>query len=252
MGLIAASVAAQPLLAIEPLYTIPLNNRLPDGFELLEPQDGKNLPLGSPGSGLSGKPDSVSFDNTTATGMGIGKTTSPNTGRVIVYNGPSENLQSISSFTVCGWLKTDELNGSAARLVTSRTGANQQGFDVVFQFGCLQLYLDGQKLSLGSKFILDGEWAFFAVTADLPNNLARCYSGTSDGEIVLLAETPLDSNTQISQKGARLIIGNVFPGRDRPFKGFLDRIRVFAVESGSEGNLSKSDLEAIRFADLKR
>lgn len=234
--------------APEPLFIVPLNGELPVEFVLQEPPDGENLPLGPPGSGLSGKPESVSFDNTSATGMGYDHHGTENVGRLLHASAPE--LAEISSLTLCGWFRTDlAKSASGARLVSSRSQLDVPGFELQLQIGRLALHFNDQKVTSEKLPVEMSEWTFLAVSVDGNSGLVQFYFGSSWDRVQKLGEGFIEPGSHISSNSPVLSIGNMIQFT-RPFHGLIDRVRVFASSNGGEGALSEEQLEKIRLEDL--
>lgn len=236
--------------AVEPIFTIPLDNELPVGVDLHEPPDAEPLPLGPKGSGVSGAPDSVAFDNTSATGMGYEHRGVENQGRLIFAPPPLPELADISSFTICGWFQAEEVDGSrtGARLVSTRRELKAPGIELLFQRTALCVLINDQSFESAKLQVNAGEWTFFAVTADFASNSVKFFIGNQYDAVALIDERTTEPGTHISAESPSLAIGNS-PQYTRPFKGLVDRVRIFATGSGPEAALDETQLEAIRAAD---
>lgn len=238
-----------------PLFVIPQDNMISPGFEIVEPEGSDLRPLGEPGSGLSGKPDAIAFDNTSATGMGMGhQNIGPNVGRIIRNSEPLTQLHSIISFTVCGWLKVPDTSGSGARILATRSQNRHSGLDLLFANGEIYLQINEQYITpTPSAFDINPDvWIFFAVTVDLPAGVVRFYEGNEFNPVRLVAEMPIEGEPEMRNEAAILSVGNHVHQLQRPFRGFLDHVRVFSSDFDASSSLDIEQLEAIREADLKK
>lgn len=221
---------------------------------------------GSGGSGVSGKSGDLAFDCTSATGMGRAPDNLPPPapknyiGPVAVAEDDSTVLCGLKSYTVQGWFKTDgEYLNRLARLVQfnnaldpSKTllelGSNVNGGTL---FLGITTPTETRRENVDTKGIpnaynMVNQWVFFALTyskheftfyvGDTVNTVARAGVSKGDGATG-------DVTTVLS-------IGNTVVPR-RPFKGWIDNIRVYGSVDEESGALSINDLEMLRQLDAR-
>jgi len=204
---------------------------------------------GPEGSGVSGLPADRAFDNTRASRMG-GTKERPGQGGAL--SAPAGDLlRALDSFTLQGWYKAEETPpGSFARLVSSLR------VNLYFTQEGLQLKVGNSPeassaLCRSESYMKEGEWIFFAITynATLPQDNVCFFAGSRE-EAVKLVQTATLNNGPIRSSGAgTMIFGNTDDG-GRPFKGWLDNLRLWGDARGSGGALSEAELELYRNADL--
>jgi hypothetical protein len=218
---------------------------------------------GPAGSGVSGKPNDRAFDASSASGMGKGVGDASDPSRGINY-GPVASADEdtglasgLESYTIQGWFKADrEVLGQVARLVCfSIDGGKSAIMDLgasgtggTLYYGC-GANGEAAKVNLRATpnaFWMIDTWVFFAVTyskdtftfyvGSTVETVARAGVSTSPGKTADLRTT--------------LQIGNVV-NRQRPFKGWMDNVRVFGAKTGESGALSLQDLETLRVRDVR-
>jgi len=208
------------------------------------------------GFGVSGVLNDKALDNTSS---GIGQN---NTGRAAlsVPTGIFE-IHGLQSFTLSGWFKTKK----SLRLENNATLIshydNGQGFVLdVPQQGQLCLTVDNMKVQspIGAYAVVD-EWVFFAVTYDGTRSTENVnfYVGLKNSPVSEVTK-PLTMDAGVVDTNAffmaenfdRFVIGNYRTSYNRPFKGYLDNIRIFGSKTDASGVLLQEHLEEIRREDV--
>jgi hypothetical protein len=179
-----------------------------------------------------------------------------------------EALKNPYSFTVCGWIKTNDPTDQGRVLVTSNMQINYRETYLEFHL------IDGGQWQ-GSWVKSDTDpgryssvehWRFFAVTFDGstnpedPNNL-KFYTATEFEGVVLDsmysrddAQFPAGYFSSVApnpDEGCFLAVGNSRAESNRPFQGYVDEVRIWLSKTDdSSGALSLEQLEYVRQNDL--
>jgi len=207
------------------------------------------------GEGVSGKPGDKALDLTSALRMG---------GQDSLRAGPvaisptTTCLGGLVSFTLQGWFKGDEQAiQSLARLISyrpSNNGGEESGFGVYsslapggLNFQGMGANESGGKFRSQAAFNEADEWYFFAVTHD--SSTTTFYSGTTTEPVMVRGVVNNAPLGPIPPSG-ELSVGNMKFGM-RPFKGWIDNVRIFGSRSDESGALSLEHLEALREADVR-
>jgi len=200
-------------------------------------------------TGISGATNDRAIDFSSATGMGMGSSgpfariEDADTARI---------LDGLTSFTVSGWIKAEEVIGNTVEFL-HKMGRNKEGLDSGWKVtlvpkGRLRLFVNDQNLiSERSDWARPGEWVFFAITYDgtLKSNNASFYFGTKNDPVILSSSQTLVAGPT-KPNDVMLFLSRP----DRPFRGLIDNIRIRGATSGSEGALSEKQLESIRASDI--
>jgi hypothetical protein len=224
------------------------------------------------GGGVTGLPGDRSFANTGSSAQG-----SLASGATNGFRADQPDIAAIdtlSAFTISGWFKTEladvnQIQGATPRLVTNHdAGAGSAGDGFNLQFlsdteGDLKLDVDDDSTfadssGTGAPYSGKQKWVFFAVSYDgtLTTNNVNFYIGfRNDTEAgggpgsanVALVKTTTLNRGPVDTETAGLTIANR-PGEDRPFKGFVDEIRIDDVAHAGGGGLAA--LESYRQAAL--
>ena len=235
-----------------------------DALELtLLATDGKPKDVRSaPGTGVSGKPGDRAFDGTSATGMG--KATAEgvtNRGPVAVADKATPALSSLSSYTISGWMRTNQPVESAARiLVCTVVGKYNSILELRATPNAGGLTVDlsetpdtkePKRKNSDLVYNYPDQWVFFAVTftamGETKTNVLEFYIGTLT-EPTKLAGKRLFNGISGADTGV-LAIGNLKNGQ-RPFQGLLDNIRIHGSTKDASGALTLAQLEELRNNDI--
>jgi hypothetical protein len=199
-------------------------------------------------TGITGLPGDRALDLTAATGMGSGYT-----GPYSKHGADDDNLDTLKSFTVTGWLKTAGSASitSGAHLVRQEAAVNGPGFFVVSDSlaGRLVCNVDSTSASCPVTYGGTQQWVFFAVTYDgtqTANNV-KFYVGSPTSATTLAYTNTIDRGT-VDENTAPLYVGNS-PSADRPFDGLLDNIRIFGSKTDATGALTQTQVETVRAGD---
>jgi hypothetical protein len=229
--------------------------------------DGSPLPLlAAPGSGVTADSADRAFDFRGAIRMGRGDSSQ--------QAGPAGRADDTGlitkAFTLTGWFRTPpgEVIRDYARLVDNHdsTTTPQSGFELWagrMDYAEPGVPRDPGKLTLwvNDRFVTTtrpayagtDEWIFFAVTYDgeLHRDNVRFYRATPATSAELVDQLTLDEGPVVPDVipftlGNRDRTGRS-PGevRDRPFRGLLANIRLYATP------LSASQIETVRAADAR-
>jgi hypothetical protein len=231
---------------------------------ILKNAKGNSADLHGPaGSGVSGKANDRAFDASSATGMGKGMGDASDPGRGINY-GPVASADEdtglasgLESYTIQGWLKADrEVLGQVARLVCFSIdggksaiidlGANSTGGTLYYGNGANGEAAKVNIRATPNAFWMIDTWVFFAVT--YANDTFTFYVGSTAETVARAGVSACPGKT--ADIRATLQIGNV-ANRQRPFKGWMDNVRIYGSKSGESGALSLQDLEALRLRDVR-
>ncbi len=206
--------------------------------------------VGADGSGVSGLAGDRAFDNSAADGMGGNATT----GYTGVAGNATTSIGSLSSLTLTGWFKADEVIGNGAYILNTEE-FKLRAYDVAFPSttGVLQLTIGGvaspRSTTVNSDYTNVGSWVFFAVVWDGAN--ISFYDGTTANEVAQLGTTQAYAPTMGTVEDDYLYVGNITdaasitnPGFARVFDGQLDNIRVY------DEALNLSSLQTIRANDM--
>jgi PKD repeat protein len=176
-------------------------------------------------------------------------------GRAVVGDAPLADLVGLSSFTVLGWARPEELDiGSGGNRIVFSLNGSQNGIDLVhLADGRMRLSVnewpDGVKDDSSPGRLRIGEWTFFAVTYDstVSKGNVRWYFGDES--------TPADADTIVTYNrgatasdGGPLAIGNFNRtmqghGYDRQFRGHLRGLEIYGSRIGPRGALSLEDIQ---------
>jgi len=220
---------------------------------------------GQKGSGVSGKSGDRAFDCTSATGMGKVSDKLPQPapatyiGPVAIAEDETSLLSGLKSYTIQGWFKTDgSVITGVARLVHFANAQDSAGKTVIDLAG----NLNGGTLFLGittptatrkepvdtkafyNAYDMVNQWVFFALT--YRKNEFSFYVGDAVNTAALAGVSKGDGAT--GDVPTILSIGNTQTPK-RPFKGWIDNIRIYGSADEEKGALSISDLEMLRKLD---
>src|ERR1051325_6144156 len=151
------------------------------------------------------------------------------------------NLDSLVSFTLMGWMKRNaatvvgnqnvllqKYNGSSTgfRLAGSESGPSQD---------YLRLFVDGSSVLSGNAYSNVNQWTFFAVTYDgsIAAKNVNFYIGRLSGNnsnAVLVSTDTLNEGT-VADTSDFLTLGSLPGGTTRNFNGSLDVIRIFGSQT---------------------
>lgn len=181
-------------------------------------------------------------------------------GWVQAGDGPLEELRSLRSFTVMGWLKPASLDvGSGGNRILSCLSRDGDGIDLVCHTdGRLRLAVnqwpDGIRNDSSPGKLVVGKWTFFAVTYDAgssSDNVNWYFSPPLDApgaaDVRLDRKTTLN-NGPVGAEAGGLAIGNFNQtmhshGLDRQFRGEIRALQLFGSRIGGGGAQS---LDAIQ------
>jgi hypothetical protein len=97
-----------------------------------------------------------------------------------------------------------------------------------------------------NAFWMIDTWVFFAVTYS--KDTFTFYVGSTAETVARAGVSASPGKT--ADIRATLQIGNV-ANRQRPFKGWMDNVRIYGAKSGESGALSLQDLEVLRLRDVR-
>lgn len=206
-------------------------------------------------SGVSGKPGDRAFNNEDAsTAMG-------NLGTGGVARGAKDvpELDGLRSLTVTGWLRhAAKSPGSTGARILNK-GDAFCGFEVMWgghpTGGGLRLTVNGKSADSPPKLWADAvsEWVFFAVTweGDASTNNVHFYHGEMNSPAKLVGMATL-AQTLATNSAYAVSIGNAGQKElTRPFKGWMDHVRVFGSQDDASGALKPPEIEALRASDVR-
>jgi hypothetical protein len=207
------------------------------------------------GMGVSGKPDDKALDLTSALRMGGQDSTRAGP---VAISPTTTCLDGLTSFTIQGWFKgEDEPIQGLARLVSYRplnSGGEESGFGVYsslapggLNFQGMGANESGGKFRSHAAFNQANEWFFFAITYDA--SAMKFYRGTTTEPVEVRGIVEAVHLDPILPPG-ELSVGNMKFGM-RPFKGWIDNVRIFGSRSDETGALSLEQLDELREADVR-
>ncbi len=205
--------------------------------------------------GITGKSGDFALDiGKTASGMGAASAQA-GMARVTGFL-VSQAFGALSSFTITGWYRTDELIDGGARLV-ELSDPEKRGFCLMQGGGGLVLTVNGKIASspyrTESFYKTIGDWVFFAVTYDgtkMTNNVTF-YSGTRENPLKIVGTASCDAGAMqpLHAKHGVLSIGNEAYGY-RPFRGLLDDVAIYGEDATGNSALKEAQIREIYQANL--
>lgn len=200
------------------------------------------------GVGVSGRAGDHAFNNTAGTMAARGG--------AVQYQG---NLGLLSSVTLTLWYKTADASTDAKALTRLfYTGGGATNYDLRFNDEDSMSFLKRAPeagANFGSDSILNsgGEWVFLAMTyvQTASGDNLHLYAGTTEAEARLVSSAAVDWGAidLAGTSGATLLFGNV-SNLGRAFDGWLDNVRLYGTQTGSDGALDLSAIRAVQTADL--
>ena len=207
---------------------------------------------GGPGSGTTGQPDDRCLDLSTATGMGSGST-----GPLARHLADDNAIDDLTSFTLCGWYKSPYATAGYGRFM------NNYGAGWGWELSCggggtiaLDIYpaTKATAIAPASSFNDLNKWLFFAVTYDgtATTNNVRIYRGylnVTEAEtrpvFACVSTNTADKGKVLESSGnAVLVVGNTY-AYDRPFRGYLDNLRIYGNHDDASGALDETAVQAV-------
>jgi len=205
-----------------------------------------------PGSGTTGQPGDRCLDLSAATGMG-----STGKGPLARHLGDDNAIDDLTSFTLCGWYKSPYATAGYARFL------NNSGAGWGWELSCGgggTLALDILPLPKGTATAPAGsfndlnKWIYFAITYDGTANtnnvrIYRGYLNVTEAEtrpvFTCVATNTVDKGKVLEPGGnAALVIGNTYT-YDRPFRGYLDNLRIYGHHDDASGALDETAVQAV-------
>lgn len=218
-------------------------------LELKFEAEGAGHVLSAVGEGVDGRGHAL--DNRQADMMG-GNKQRPGKGGAAFVKGGSKLLSGASSLTICGWYRSvdGEIPANYARLLDS--SRVNLFFDSINGQGLSFSVENKSFLSPDAAFRKPGRWIFFAVTFEgtqKEDNIVF-YAGSLDEPVRKIASFTTDINRvrEVNEQ-LPLVVGNVAAG-DRPFKGLIDDVFIWADKGGNSAVLGLPELENIRRLSL--
>jgi hypothetical protein len=204
-----------------------------------------------PGSGVSGAPQDLAFDNTTSNGI-----VNASHGQHVVDFDP---IDSLSAFTLAGWFKLpstatesigrqDALIENGTISVLDAPGGFRLRGGAVADSGRLELRVNRDFMVESSRVYTEiGEYVNFAVTYDgtKSTNNVQFFKGTTTSPLTLVDTLTLNAGV-VAPEAIPLSIGVTRTSglTINPFNGLLDNIRIWDTVVPLAG------LEGVRQADV--
>lgn len=182
-------------------------------------------------------------------------------GWVQVAEGPLEDLRSLRSFTLMGWVKPETLQtGSGGNRILFCLKESRSGIDLVCQAdGRLRLAVNEWPDSIHNDSspgkLQVGKWTCFAITYDSTgagDNVSWYFSAPSDRPTP--SAVTLDRKTSyhagpVDQDVGPLAIGNFNQtmsgyGLDRQFRGAIRGLQIFGSRAGAAGALKPAQINS--------
>lgn len=205
-----------------------------------------------PGSGTTGQPGDRCLDLSAATGMG-----SNGTGPLARHLADDNAVDDLTSFTLCGWYKSPYATAGYARFM------NNYGEGWGWELSCgggstlaLDIYPPTKATATApaSSFNDLNKWLFFAITYDGTANtnnvrIYRGYLNATEAEtrpvFACVSTNTADKGKVLETAGnAVLVIGNTYT-YDRPFRGYLDNLRIYGHHDDASGALDETAVQAV-------
>ncbi|MEI6035370.1 MAG: LamG-like jellyroll fold domain-containing protein [Verrucomicrobiae bacterium] len=211
------------------------------------------------GGGVSGKPGDKALNLTSAEGMGAVVDGPEVKGPVAKGERQTDALSSMVSYTVQGWFKTDgdPIRGVARLIDCTMDGVSAPLLAIwsTVSPGTIYFTVSNPEVDSGSKapaskysaFKQQNEWVFFAITYSQDNGAIHFYTGGSERSVSSINSVVAHAKT--SDISCTPYIGNT-RGFNRPFKGFIDNLRIFGSKTDDSGALSIEALEELRTKDI--
>jgi prepilin-type processing-associated H-X9-DG protein len=226
--------------------------------------DNANSPanrLSADATGVSGRPGDCAFDNTVVGGMGSAVGTTANYGRGQTA-APVATLANFKSFTIVAWYKSNVTPNNLARVIDNVDASNN---GLGMRFAVSNQVIDIQMNSISYDGLVqdalfqksDNQWYFIAETCDVtkPAGSAIFYfNGSTTADVRQVEALPVWSsggqNIPINLSARPVVVGNRFD-YIRPFKGYLDNVRIYGTASSDgTGALTLAQLKQVRAYDL--
>ena len=157
------------------------------------------------------------------------------------------NIDTLKSFTLMGWLKSDGVPSPGGNLFLKHDGAN--GFGLNAGGGGLGLLVDGGAASSAAAYTTSDQWTFFAATYDgtIVANNVKFYKGTATGNFsnaVLVSTHTLNQGT-VNDSGEALVLAGRGGGNTPfyTFDGVVDVMRIFGSKTDDSGVLSLGEIQ---------
>lgn len=164
-----------------------------------------------------------------------------------------QTLNSMRSFTLTCWIRTETLQEQGRIIKTPAFQINYRGDFLETAFGKPKEWIksDLQKRSFCSV----GRWIFIAVTCQILDEsraqLSFCH-GLEQSPVKLDSQQIIDLAGLIPKEDdGFLVIGNSESDGNRPFIGCIDEVRLWLEPHSTRGALSLDQLECIRQNDVK-
>ena len=199
---------------------------------------------GANGSGVTGQAGDYALDLSSPTSQGTGPFTARTT---------RPQVQGLTSFTISGFFKADEVIGSSARLFALIDGSGNTAIQVsATANGVLGFNVDTTASGTASPSSYNevGQWDYFAITYDGTKTTSNVvfYKGTTGA-----SPTFSTVATQTVNQGAVDTLANstffAYIGNNnsgvRQFDGLLDNIQLYGSAADASGALSASDVQGI-------
>lgn len=205
-----------------------------------------------PGSGTTGLPGDRCLDLSAATGMG-----SNGKGPLARHLTDDNAIDDLTSFTLCGWYKTPYATAGYARFM------NNSGSGWGWELSCgggstlaIDIYPPTKATATApaSSFNDLNKWVFFALTYDGTSNtnnvrIYRGYLNATEAEarpvFACISTNTADKGKVLEPDGnAVFVIGNTY-SYDRPFRGYLDDMRVYGHHDDASGALDATAVQAV-------
>ena len=227
------------------------------------------------GLGVSGNASDKAFDNSAATDMGTGGDVAvasniKQSGGVVSVDltNTGDKLTGLQSFTVIGWFQCVPAGviQNLARLVEITDSylhnppcfticSTKGGGSLIMDMGIANTSFDENSVhSNYNTYISSGSsWQFFAITyvqaKDEKSLNVVFYKGSTDTTIQEAGKAHLIQ--PVPDLNKTLYIGNN-RSLDRPFKGYIDNIRIYGSKTDDTGALSLEELTKIYNEDMPK
>ncbi len=197
-------------------------------------------PLGT-NAGISGEQGDYSFlANTTPYGSSL------------IYSGTG--FGTLSSFTVCGWFKTNTTSTFATSSRFMELDASTWSNSILVLApspGNWQLQIGGTAVgtTTGGAYNQTQQWIFLAVTYDSTNHNVHFYKGLPNGSMTLVSSSTGTNINPVTVTGSTKVTwGNGNGGDSRTFLGYMDDLRIYGAATGSSGALGLDALAQVAAA----
>lgn len=202
---------------------------------------------GAAGTGVTGASGDRGLNLSQPTGQGANPGgNGPYTARVT-----RPQIQGLTSFTLSGFFKADEVIGGSARLFSFSNDVGPAFYVSATANGVLGFNVDAGGTSSPAAYTEVGQYVYFAITYDGSKSIdnVKFYKGTTGANPTFstVATQTVDVGAVDNFTGTSpyfLYLGNNNSGI-RQFDGYLDNVEIYGSATDGTGALSAADVQGI-------